>query len=496
MSNNYQVVQIAARPARSAELRAARAAQLSESPCRVRPRAASRRALGRGTGVICVNTESSCCSSSSSAELRRTTSWALGTAAAQGDQPTAAERRQNAGGGGGGGALAAAGSAAAMARGPRPPMTVELAPVTRKDMIDTITVVGNLIGAATVDAVPRGQGRLDAVYVKLGDPVRRGQAIAKIEDREIVEQIKQAEATLQRVAGDHSPAPGRSEARAEQHGTVEEPLRARPAAPPDVRRHRRALSGGAGAARSLHGADGTDQIAPRRAEDQPGRIRSLRRRSMGSSASGRSIRAPASARTPRSFRWSTSAPCASSSTSSRKICGGFTRARRPTWKSTPIPGEIFNGRVARLAPILDPATRTAQVEIEIPNSTYRLKPGHVCARTIHGGEARQRARGAHARGCRRSGKTRRVAAGRRRRQPVFNPVTIGIEQQDFTEVTSGVKEGQRIITTGAAALRPGDRIVLAGQRGGEPAAPAAPGAAAEVAARRPASTRIKLSSRR
>ena len=74
-------------------------------------------------------------------------------------------------------------------------MTVELAPVTRKDMIDTIMVVGNLVGAATVDAVPRGQGRLDAVYVKLGDPVRLGQPIAKIEDREIVEQIKQAEAT-------------------------------------------------------------------------------------------------------------------------------------------------------------------------------------------------------------------------------------------------------------------------------------------------------------
>ena len=32
------------------------------------------------------------------------------------------------------------------------------------------------------------------------------------------------------------------------------------------------------------------------------------------------------------------------------------------------PGENFMGRVARLAPILDPATRTAQVEIEIPNS--------------------------------------------------------------------------------------------------------------------------------
>ena len=116
------------------------------------------------------------------------------TAAAQSGQPSAAERRQNAGGGGGG--MGGGGFGGGMSRGPRPPMTVELAPVTRKDMIDTITVVGNLVGAATVDAVPRGQGRLDAVYVKLGDSVRRGQAIAKIEDREIVELIKQAEATL------------------------------------------------------------------------------------------------------------------------------------------------------------------------------------------------------------------------------------------------------------------------------------------------------------
>ena len=60
-------------------------------------------------------------------------------------------------------------------------------------------------------------------------------------------------------------------------------------------------------------------------------------------------------------------------------------------------------------------------------------------------------------------------------QPSFQPVTIGIEQQEFTELTTGVTEGQKIISTGAAALRPGDRIVLAGQRA----------VAADGAARRP-----------
>jgi hypothetical protein len=93
----------------------------------------------------------------------------MGRAEAQGDGPSAAdlarERRQQGGGGMGGGGFGGGGGGFG-GRGPRPPMTVELAPVSRKDMIDTILVVGNLIGAATVDAVPRGQGRLDAVYVK------------------------------------------------------------------------------------------------------------------------------------------------------------------------------------------------------------------------------------------------------------------------------------------------------------------------------------------
>ena len=40
-----------------------------------------------------------------------------------------------------------------------------------------------------------------------------------------------------------------------------------------------------------------------------------------------------------------------------------------------FPGEKFAGRVSRVAPVFDPATRTAEMEIEIPNSSYRLKPG-------------------------------------------------------------------------------------------------------------------------
>ena len=181
MSNNYQVVQSQRdlREAQNSELRALLNYQKSLVEFdRVQQAGAP---LGKVPDfLLCVNTASSSSCSPSSAELRRITSPTIATRAprlrARGPRVRACNVRAAAA------VWEAAASAAAeggFGRGPRPPLTVELAPVTRRDMIDTVAVVGNLVGAATVDAVPRGQGRLDAVYVKLGDPVRRGQAIAK-----------------------------------------------------------------------------------------------------------------------------------------------------------------------------------------------------------------------------------------------------------------------------------------------------------------------------
>src|SRR5262245_28566139 len=115
--------------------------------------------------------------------------------AAEADMAQARRERAQMGGGPGGGGGGMGGGGGRGFGGPRPPLTVEMASVTRGDMADTVTVVGNLIGAATVDAVPRAAGRLQDVYVKMGDHVRMGQNLARLEDREILEQVKQAEAS-------------------------------------------------------------------------------------------------------------------------------------------------------------------------------------------------------------------------------------------------------------------------------------------------------------
>jgi hypothetical protein len=55
------------------------------------------------------------------------------------------------------------------------------------------------------------------------------------------------------------------------------------------------------------------------------------------------------------------------------------------------------------------------------------------------------------------------------RRARFVEVKTGIDDGDYIEITNGLTEGQSIVTTGAAALRDGDFILLAGPRGGRTA---------------------------
>jgi hypothetical protein len=49
---------------------------------------------------------------------------------------------------------------------------------------------------------------------------------------------------------------------------------------------------------------------------------------------------------------------------------------------------------------------------------------------------------------------------------VFRTITVGSEQGMVVEVLAGLAEGDEVISTGAGALRDGDRVALAGGRAG------------------------------
>jgi membrane fusion protein, multidrug efflux system len=347
--------------------------------------------------------------------------------------------------------------------GPRPPLTVEMINVTRGDMIDTVTVVGNLIGAATVDAVPRAAGRLQDVYVKMGDHVRMGQRLAKIEDREILEQVKQAEASY-----------------AVSQATIRQRQADLKLALNNLERSRSLFERDLLPRQTFDDTDSRYQAAQAQLDLAQAQMEQSRARldelkinlqntiissPVGGFIGKRTLDPGASVGANTSFMSVVDIRTV------RLVINVVEKDLRRISAGTAVnievdayPGETFKGVVARVAPILDPATRTAQVEIEVPNSTFRLKPGMYARATFTVEKHEKTLVVPTLAVVDVSGKIGVFIANGENAN--FHPVTTGIEHQDVTEILTGLQEGQRIISTGAAALREGDRIALQGARGG------------------------------
>src|SRR5512140_1305351 len=123
------------------------------------------------------------------------------------------------------------------------------------------------------------------------------------------------------------------------------------------------------------------------------------------------------------------------------------------------PDKSYVGKVVRVAPTLDPQTRTLDAEVQLPNPDGILRPGmygrgsivletHPHAVTVGAGAVQ-------------------IAEGKRfvfvlegdvaRRRAI----TIGVDEGTWVEVTSGLKEGDDIITAGIDGLGDGSKVRVA-----------------------------------
>jgi RND family efflux transporter MFP subunit len=364
-------------------------------------------------------------------------------------------------------------------------MPVEFATVKRAPVAEQILVVGNLIGAATVEIVPKVNGRVQALNVKLGDSVRRGQTLAKIEDFEIQEQVRQAEAS---------------------HQVSQAQIRQRDA---DLKLAKTNLD----RSRSLYERqllpqqtfDDTEaryqaalaqiDLARAQFEQAKARLDELK-----ITLSNTVIVSPVDGFVGKRFVdpgafVGPNSPIASvvDIQTVRMVANLVERDVSRVPAGTPaavevdaFPGEKFKGRVSRVAPVFDPATRTAEMEIEVPNPGFRLKPG-MYARVQLTIDTRASAltvprnalidldgkQGVFIAAAAATGTTGTAPASNSNSAAggtmtaKFVPVQVGIRDGEQIEITAGIADGTRVITTGAGALKDGDRIVASGQRGGE-----------------------------
>lgn len=362
----------------------------------------------------------------------------------------------------------------------RSPMTVEFASVARVSLSEQVLLVGNLIGAATVEVVPKVNGRLQTVNVRLGDPVRRGQLIAKVEDSEIQEQVRAADASYQV-----------SQASIRQR---EADLRL---AKTNLDRSRSLFERQLLPQQTFDDTDARYQAAVAQVDLARAQFEqaSARLDELKITLTNTQITSPVDGFVAKRYLdpgafVSANAPVASvvDIRTVRMVANLVEKdvKRVPVGTSAKVevdafPGESFSGRVSRVAPVFDPATRTAEMEIEVPNAGFRLKPGMYARVHLSVGErpnALTVPSNAVVNIDGTSGVFMASAPKTDGPQPAssisgavsvrFQPVEIGIRDGQQIEITTGVTEGARVITTGAGALKDGDVVlpIATGRRGG------------------------------
>jgi multidrug efflux pump subunit AcrA (membrane-fusion protein) len=129
------------------------------------------------------------------------------------------------------------------------------------------------------------------------------------------------------------------------------------------------------------------------------------------------------------------------------------------------PGRVFTGRVMFINPTVDEVNRAGRVTADVVNANHELKGGLF----VNGRIIVDTKKGAvHVSSD--ALQNWNVAKGT---ADVFvitgdkadrRTVTTGIVTGGVAQITSGVAAGDRVVTRGAFALRPGDRVIVAAAR--------------------------------
>ena len=128
-----------------------------------------------------------------------------------------------------------------------------------------------------------------------------------------------------------------------------------------------------------------------------------------------------------------------------------------------LPNQSFAGKVIRKAPVLDPATRTAAVEIEIPNRETLLKPG------MHGRVSvlfDKREATVVPLAAVREADSGRIAYLISEDLAFAEriPVTVGVTDGGFIEILTGIEPGERVVTLGHDSLKDGGPVEIVTER--------------------------------
>jgi RND family efflux transporter MFP subunit len=341
--------------------------------------------------------------------------------------------------------------------------TVEISKVRLGPLNEKVFLVGALKPVAQVDVVSKMTGRIDQLQAEIGDWVQKGTLIAKVDEDEVRQQVNRAAAALEVAKASLSQKQTDLEIlKKELDRTVE--LHENQLIP------RRDLDT---AEARYRGAIAQEKLAEAQIDQAQAELRELRVR-----LDNTRILAPISGLVGKRHLdngalVNPSMPVVSLVDLSTMVMEinapekDLVKIRTGLEAGIVLdayPEQKFKGRVIRLSPILDPATRTGSVEIEVPNPKMMLKAEMFARVELDLGTRHNTLL-----------VPREALVSHDQQRGVFKlqddtarfqPVDAGITQGGEVEVISGLKEGEVVITLGVNLVKNGDKVRL---RSGKPA---------------------------
>jgi RND family efflux transporter MFP subunit len=343
-------------------------------------------------------------------------------------------------------------------------VSVSVAKARTAPVRQDIEITGSLKPKEQVDVTSKVTGRVERLTLQVGDRVERGQLIAELDDAELGQQVRRAEAALQVVRA------GEQQRRAELAN-----------AKADVDRAQRLVDAGLLSRQDfetkqtgLRVIQSQIALTQAQADQAAAELRELKIRQqdmrimapMSGFIAQRyvDVGAVVSPSTPIVKLVNLSTLVTVANVPERAI-SKLRVGNRAVVTIDAFGDQAFEGRVARVAPVLDAATRSALVEVEIPNRTGQLKAEMFARVKLDLGSTRDAVvvpRDALVYRGQQAGVF--VVESRR---PVFRSVETGSTHGDQVEVVANLEPGTTVVNRGAAMIEEGDQIRIVGEREAE-----------------------------
>ena len=258
-------------------------------------------------------------------------------------------------------------------------VAVEIAPVEKGAMRDLGSFTGTLTARSRVVVAPKISGRLNRLRVDIGDAVSSGQLLAVLEDDEYRQQALQAEADLRVAKANHD------EARSSLVMAERNLERARAL-------HQSGIQSDAQLDQVISAFESQKarlsvseaQVANREAALESARVRLSYTQIRASWDRGGTVRYVGERFADEGALLTVNTPILSIVelqpilaviNVTDKEYFRLKAGQTATISGSAFPGEEFRGRIVRIAPMLQEASRQARVEIEVENPKKLLKPG-------------------------------------------------------------------------------------------------------------------------